>query len=227
MRKETDLDGVKNVLRDFLHLPIEKTKFSPIVVQHPIFESGYTVVDENLVNLMEPDGLKQAVLATEKQIDKINKLIQCTFLVRKSYYLTFLKFIKQYLSLEDFSYLLGLLWTQEEVPNNDVNVPISLSVKWFREADKKFLMDAEEYSEFQKLPEMITVYRGVSKKQKEDGMSWTTSKKKAEWFSKRYGNGYVIMGNANKKDVLAYFTRRNEKEIVIEPQNVKNTRRID
>lgn len=176
---------------------------------------------------MEPDGFKQAVSAIEKQIDKINKLIQCTFLVRKSYYLTFLKFAKPYLSLEDFSYLLGILWTKEEVPNNDVNVPTSLSAKWFREADKKFLMDAEEYSEFQKLPEMITVYRGVSKKQKEDGMSWTTSKKKAEWFSQRYGDGYVIMGKANKKDVFAYFTRRDEKEIVIEPKNVKNTRRID
>ena len=60
------------------------------------------------------------------------------------------------------------------------------------------------------------MYRGVAVGRNPDGMSWTRELDGAEWFSRRFGeSGYIIKGIAYKKDVLAYFSRRNESEVLI------------
>ena len=35
MRKITDLRGIKDTAKVFLHMNIEETKFSPLVIKHP------------------------------------------------------------------------------------------------------------------------------------------------------------------------------------------------
>lgn len=107
MKKETDLEEVKNILKEFLHMPVEETELSPIIVQHPIFETGISYVNEKIVDITTPDGLEAAINKMEEKIDSIGELIKCTYIVRNSYYLTFLKFAKESLSLSDFSMLLG------------------------------------------------------------------------------------------------------------------------
>lgn len=226
MRKETDLAEVKNILKDFLHMPVEETELSPIVVQHPIFESGVSSVNGKIVDITTPDGLEIAVNKMEEKINSIDKLIICTYIVRNSYYLTFLKFAKESMSLSDFSMLLGKFWTEEENPNGDVNVPVSLSARWFKSADKRVLMYDDEYKTYKDLPETFTVYRGVTPGRNPDGMSWTRDLSKADWFSRRFGDGYVLEGIANKKDVLAFFSRRGEEEVVIEAKKVKNKKEL-
>lgn len=226
MRKETDLAEVKNILKDFLHMPVEETELSPIVVQHPIFETGFSYVNNEMTDIMTPEGFAAAAKQVEKDIDKINDALGCANILRRSYYLTFLKFAKESLSLSDFSMLLGKFWTEEENPNGDVNVPVSLSARWFKSADKQALMDEDEYDIYKSLPETFTVYRGVTPGRNPDGMSWTRDLGKADWFSRRYGEGYVLEGVANKKDVLAFFSRRGEEEVVIEAKKVKNKKEL-
>ena len=140
--------------------------------------------------------------------------------------LTFLKYIKKDLSLSDFSELLGECWTEEENPNGDTNVSTSMVARWFRQADKKVLMKNDEYKVYSELPETFTVYRGVTPGHNPDGMNWTREYDKAEWFSNRFGEGYVLKGTAKKEDVLAFFSRRGEEEIVIEAKNVKNKEKM-
>ena len=226
MKKETDLEKVKNLLKDFLHMPVEETELSPIVVQHPIFETGFSSVNGKIVDITTPDGLEAAINKMEEKIDSIGELIKCTYIVRNSYYLTFLKFAKESLSLSDFSMLLGRFWTEEENPNGDVNVPVSLSARWFKSTDKQALMHDDEYEIYESLPETFTVYRGVTPGRNPDGMSWTREYDKAEWFSNRFGEGYVLEGVANKKDVLAFFSRRGEEEVVIEAKKVESKRKL-
>ena len=226
MRKETDLDAVKEVLKAFLYMPVEETEYSPIVVQHPIFESGFSSVGGKIVDITTPDGLKEAVIQMEKRIDAVDRPIECMYVVRKSYYLTFLKFAKESLSLSDFSMLLGRCWTEEENPNGDVNVPVSLSARWFKAADKQALMHDEEYGVYKNLPETFMVYRGVAPGRNPDGMSWTREYDKAKWFSNRFGEGYVLEGTAHKEDVLAFFSRRGEEEVVMEAAKVEGRRKI-
>lgn len=226
MRKETDLTAIKNILKDFLHMPVEETEYSPIVVQHPIFESGISYVNNKMTDIMTPEGFAAVAKRVEEDIDKIDDVFGCVNILRQSYYLTFLKFAKESLSLTDFSMLLGRFWTEEENPNGDVNVPVSLSARWFKSTDKQALMYDDEYKTYKDLPETFTVYRGVTPGRNPDGMSWTRDLSKADWFSKRFGDGYVLEGIANKKDVLAFFSRRGEEEVVIEAKKVKNKKEL-
>lgn len=226
MRKETDLTAIKNILKDFLHMPVEETEYSPIVVQHPIFESGISYVNNKMTDIMTPEGFAAVAKRVEEDIDKIDDVFGCVNILRQSYYLTFLKFAKESLSLTDFSMLLGRFWTEEENPNGDVNVPVSLSARWFKSTDKQALMYDDEYKTYKDLPETFTVYRGVTPGRNPDGMSWTRDLNKADWFSRRFGDGYVLEGIANKKDVLAFFSRRGEEEVVIEAKKVKNKKEL-
>lgn len=226
MRKETDLIAIKNILKDFLHMPVEETEYSPIVVQHPIFESGISYVNNKMTDIMTPEGFASVAKRVEEDIDKIDDALGCVNILRQSYYLTFLKFAKESLSLTDFSMLLGKFWTEEENLNGDVNVPVSLSARWFKSADKQALMYDDEYKTYKDLPETFTIYRGVTPGRNPDGMSWTRDLSKADWFSRRFGDGYVLEGIANKKDVLAFFSRRGEEEVVIEAKKVKNKKEL-
>lgn len=226
MKKETDLTAIKNILKNFLHMPVEETEYSPIVVQHPIFESGISYINNKMTDIMTPEGFAAVAKRVEEDIDKIDDAFGCVNILRQSYYLTFLKFAKESLSLTDFSMLLGRFWTEEENPNGDVNVPVSLSARWFKSTDKQALMYDDEYKTYKDLPETFTVYRGVTPGRNPDGMSWTRDLSKADWFSRRFGDGYVLEGIANKKDVLAFFSRRGEEEVVIEAKKVKNKKEL-
>lgn len=84
----------------------------------------------------------------------------------------------------------------------------------------------DEYETYTDLPESFIAYRGVAPGRNPNGMSWTREYDKAEWFSNRFGEGYVLEGTVNKKDVLAFFSRRGEEEIVIEAKNVQNKQKI-
>lgn len=77
MRKETDLTAIKNILKDFLHMPVEETELSPIVVQHPIFESGFSYINDEMTNIMTPEGFAAVVKQVEKDIDRIDDALGC------------------------------------------------------------------------------------------------------------------------------------------------------
>lgn len=225
MKRNSDIEAIKEVAIEFLYIDIEETEFSPIVVMHPIFENGIISVQKNgqlqMLNILENED--NLTLAREMYIERIRtqKSVMGVFMVmRKSYRLTFLKYIKEYLSKEDMSELLAFSWISSENPNQDVNVSLKSIVKWFREADKKVLMDEEEYKYYESLPQTITAYRGVSIGRNPKGLSWTCNLETAKWFANRFNRngeeGYVQSVTIDKSCVLAYFNGRNEDELVLD-----------
>lgn len=222
MRKYTDLDEVKKIAISFLYLDIKETPYSPAIIQHPIFDSGFIHTKDKILNILD-DGLDEAIEYYKEKILSISNLDKILYtIIRKPYYLTFLKYIKNALSNEDFSRILAICWTTEETPNDDINVPVSLAIKWFKASNKQHLMDTDEFKYFLNLPDTFIVYRGVTPGHNPNGLSWTQDLDKAKWFSNRFGNGYVREGLANKEDVLAYFNRRDEEEIIISPETLQN-----
>lgn len=224
MKKKTNLDNVKSMAITFLYQPVEETECSPLVVMHPIFETGITGIpkagDVKMVNILESeDDLKCLIKIYSNRIMKSESARDVYSVIRKSYRLTFLKYILNDLSIDDMSDLLAHAWTTSENPNGDVNVSLNTIVRWFNKANKRILMDSEEYSVYSSLPDTFEIYRGVGVNRNPEGLSWTRSKKTAEWFANRYNVGkkcgYVQAAIANKKDVLAYFNSRDEDEIVI------------
>jgi hypothetical protein len=108
------------------------------------------------------------------------------------------------------------VWIAVEYPNHDINVSTTEFMSMFRKAKKKFLMNQDEQSVFNNLPENITVYRGIQKNATTNALSWTLDKNVAKWFANRFNhNGQIIEATINKKYVFAYIDGRGEKEIVL------------
>jgi hypothetical protein len=88
------------------------------------------------------------------------------------------------------------------------------------------MMERNELKQYKKLPSEIKIFRGVCLNKKDDvydfiGSSWTLDYEKAKWFAERRGfneNEYPLVYSitVNKEDVLSYFTRRDESEILID-----------
>ena len=115
----------------------------------------------------------------EKRIDAAKTPEELMMMLRSQYAMSWLKYSKDFLSNEEFSELFETAWVNCETANMDVNVPVEEAAEWFKNADKKSLMNKEEYEKFISLPEMLTLYRGVARGRVEKGMSWTTLRSKA------------------------------------------------
>ena len=111
MKKHTDLDGVKQVASALLFTDIEKTKYSPMVVQHPFTNTGVTAISVEgsfqFLNLLEnPKDLDMWRQSMRQQIHNAETPYQIYSLINSPYALTFLRFSQPYLSKEDFSSIL-------------------------------------------------------------------------------------------------------------------------
>lgn len=231
MKEKTDLEEVKKVARILLHLNIHETQYSPIVVDHPIFESGFVNTINGISNILTDEtAYNYATHDIEIKIFKCKDAYDVYSIFRTAYKLTFIKFAYQYLSVDDMSLLLSNAWVTEENPNQDSNVSVATATRWFKKANKRVLMTEDDYAVYESLEDEFTVYRGVAVGRNPKGLSWTKNLEKAEWFANRFNNGdkvgYVQAATARKENVLAYFNTRGEDEIVINVKDLVDVRRL-
>lgn len=82
---------------------------------------------------------------------------------------------------------------------------------------------------YKRLPEMVTIYRGVSS-EGINGFSWTLNRKVAKWFAVQNIIGesitpLLLKGKVNKSDIITVYDNE-EEEIVVFPENVRLTATI-
>ena len=247
--QKTDLPELKRRAIAFLHTPI-KVSYMTIgslpnhrIAQpsHPYF-SNDIVMDNGtpLMILEDESALHRAIQKWTDMINATNTVMQIFLDITKPYRLQFFQNVQEYLSTEDFSEMLGEVWTDCENPNSYPNIKVEEIVKWFEKADKEILMNEEEYSEYNSLADEFKVYRGGGVKSNPHGLSWTQDEETAYWFCERFGTSsdeeddnedeeghpFVYSAIAKKEDVLAYFARREETEIVISTKKLRNIHRI-
>lgn len=234
MRKKTNLNEVKNIARCMARLDIGETAFSPAIIQHPILESAIVQLDgrNNLVNILEDDvAYVEMIEQLDRKISDCDNLYSVYSIFRSAYKLTFIRFVMDFLSVDDMSKLLADAWVVEENPNQDTNVSVAMVTRWFRKANKRVLMTDEDYAVYESLEPEIEVYRGVAVGRNPKGLSWTTDFENAKWFAGRFNSGskmgYIQKATVRKENVLAYFNTRSEDEIVANIKDMKNVTRID
>lgn len=231
MRKETNLNQVKDMAKTFLMLDITETKMSPLIVKHPFTDTG-------VITFRKEDGsIGQANLLEDKtelqkwrrqmarQIDRSESAFHIHLMVTKPYRLTFLKYAQPYLSKRDFSEILNDAWVRSENPNSDPNVSQKELLAMFRAAEPTDLMDEDEYLQFRQLDDTVTVYRGVTSFNAENikALSWTIDYEKAAWFAHRFGEeGKVYEAQIAKEHIFAYFNSRKEQEVIVDPKHLIN-----
>ena len=80
-------------------------------------------------------------------------------------------------------------------------------------------MNEDDFKVFESLPNVVTIYRGVTDKNKDNkrALSWTLSQDKAEWFAHRFDEvGEVWKTEISKDNIFAYFDEMDEKEVIID-----------
>jgi hypothetical protein len=196
-----------------------ESQFGPIL-KHPLYVGHINLDRAAFVNWVIPykqrviDGLiaegrlKEAVFSHETMfLDEI-----------------FRKYLKQF---DDKNYwkMISIIWTQQE--------QLWPKRKWFLQLFKsprpqrEHLMSGAERRKLDSLPPSFSIYRGFIGKRGE-GLSWSLDRAKAEWFARRFsvlthlGQPRLMTGTIKKKDVLAYFNARKEKEIVVDPATVRS-----
>ena len=233
MENLTDLQNIKRIAKGLLNIPILETDYSPMIVSHPFTKCG-------IVTLLDGDNFFQTDITKSEdsfskwksflaqRIDESKNVYHIYYLLNDSYRLMFLNEISKSLSLEDFSYLLGDAWVNSESANQDTNVTKQELLKLFKKADKQALMSESELETFNDLNDTIVIYRGVSSKNKNStkALSWTTSFGKAKWFADRWGKGTVYSAIIDKENILAYFDRKNEDEVIVDFNKLQNIKKV-
>ena len=195
-------------------------------VRHPFTSASVTVgADGKMVDLTNEADYQKWLEGLDALIDRVPVETLFSVYINDAWRLTWLKYAKDSLSQKDFSEFLGMAWVSAENPNMDANVKIPTLISWFRSADKKALMDEEDYKVWESLPDTVTLYRGVSVGRERYGLSWTRSREKAEWFMHRFENGdrrgTLLEVTVPKNLCLCYFNSRGEDEIVLDIRVVK------
>lgn len=225
---QTDLLHVKKITTFFLYQEPETTNPNlPLFITHPVLETrvAYLTAESRMFDIFdEPETYKKWLEEIEGVINSATSVHKLVRLIRKPYLLGYFKYICNALSEEDFADTLGDIWCHTETPSDETNASHKDKVRWFKMANKEYLMTPEEYETFTNLPDKLILYRGCGNTEKKHGMSWTLNKEKAEWFARRYEildtSPVIYVTKVDKGEALAYFNRRDEEEIVINARNL-------
>jgi hypothetical protein len=196
------------------------------IVSHPLINSFVQIDKENKMVQITKENYEKHIDELIERMEKYDKIFNILFMVNKPYRLTFLIMIKDYLDEEEYNTVLQDSWTDTEYPHqcktNDL-------VALFNRAKPELLMEENELARFKELPDTVVVYRGTqSSKAKIKGLSWSLSREKAEWFSKRFKlNGKVYEATITKERIYAYFGSRGEEEVVLNPRYLKNIKEVE
>ena len=223
MKTKTNLEAIKETSKLLFNaVPIEESKFS--VVIHPYVSSLYNFNPDTgkMIDLQKPEELKAYKEKLFEFLDA-GDIYRILGMINSGWKMTWFKYCSQFMNQKDFGELLAYCWVQQENPNQDCNVSRQEAVEYFREAKKRYLMEPDELRVYKSLPPIVTAYRGVARGREKYGLSWTNDKEKAEWFQSRFGEGNCLLkADVPKRNILAYFNGRGEKEIVVDVFSIVN-----
>lgn len=222
--KETNLEEVKRMAKTFLMITPEPAgkpdSIGALFVSHPILESRITYLPST--NTMfdiftDKESFNKWKKEYSEFIDERNNVSSLFLCIRNPYKLIFFKYVNEYLSEKDYAEMLVDCWISSEYPSNDINVSQRDISKWFKIANKEYLMTESEKKHFDQLPKRFTIYRGVRDEKYCKGISWTTNQEKARWFSKRFAKNqsFLYAVEIDKESAFAYLNSRGEDEIII------------
>jgi len=226
-----DYESASRRVIDALHPEIQRyvCKFdgaywihSPLLITFDL--SGVDAAKEINTAYMRKKALAEKVLANIR-FDPLGYLV----LIEKPYRMD--AFIEIQDRLSDAQY-----WRNLEFVFSITEYVHENKAKWLellksKRRFRQLMMTRKDRKSFEKMPEILTIYRGYQhgKYHHKMGISWTLSKKKATWFAyRRSANGSpkVVVGTCKKTDVLCYTDDRKEQEVIIDPANITNIRKV-
>lgn len=190
-----------------------------LMVHHPL------VVSEIVSNAFVNDEYRQNCQIAEEARDN-HDWSKYIFVHKRPYQLKIFRKIVDKLTDAEYWKLLGEIYINSENLRQHGSILHKLLTS--DRPHREQMMNGRERAYFRKLSSQFAIYRGYSHRNAA-GWSWTLDKAKAVWFARRFaevdaelaGKPKLATGKVKKRDVIAYFSRRKEKEIVVDPKKVK------
>lgn len=179
---------------------------SPLVYQVPFFTNAFA---------------NYHYIARKKLVDQLfeqGEYRQMIWHYERPYRFEVFEAVASRLSDQEYWSLLAEVWT-------DTENAWQYRERWMKLYQSKrpmrhALMDAEESTKYDALPDTVTIYRGCQQGINENGLSWTLDKKKAQWFATRFQkDGVVLERTVPKSQIIAYYAGRGEEEVIVEVSN--------
>ncbi len=182
-------------------------------IRHPLY---YSILHVPQLNRMANEGLKlkKQYLAAKESCGKFSEAIA---LHERPYrFEALLRYAPQIKYDEQFWDTFGWVWTDSE--NLWQNARIIRRLLKLNRPGREHMMSEQEREALAKLPAHVQVYRGHDGRNP-NGMSWTTDRDSAVWFSTRLltdgRRGYIASAVVAREQIDAYLLGRNEHEIVL------------
>ena len=230
---ETNLQEIKSIATTLLYTDFYTIKEIPFFVTHPFYETVMTPIQKedgtlDYADINTEDGLELARTQMKSVIARAEKYSDFLLIIRKPYLPAFFKYTKDFVSAEDYTKFLSEMWTMVEFVNKDKNITPKEFVSIFKKANKEVLMEEDDLEVYRSFPDEVTVYRGTkSSRGSIKALSWTTDKSVAEFFANRFtSDGLIYSASIKKKDILAYFNTRDEKEVLVDFRKLYNIKQI-
>jgi hypothetical protein len=122
--------------------------------------------------------------------------------------------------------LVGEVWSDTE--NLHEYGELTELVVTDRPSSQYMMTEGERYL-LECMDDEVTVLRGYSAGDTRRGWAWTTNRKTAAFFARRFphrGPPRVVQGKIRKERIIAVFLGRNEQEVVVRPSDVYSLRTI-
>lgn len=159
---ETDTQAIRQSALALLECKIEPNPTFPFLCNHPFTNAPFAALDNKLLDLTKPTEALRWRTAMRSVIQKKNA--QGIFLLMNPpYRLFFLNLIRSVLSGNDFGELFRAFWPSVEQINGDKNLTRRSIIRLLQSVPKDCLMDKECFLAYQQLPQVFSVYRGVTR----------------------------------------------------------------
>jgi hypothetical protein len=148
---------------------------------------------------------------------------RCIFLHEKPYRVRPLR--KALRNIDDPALAASLVadvWIDSENIRQQLSVWKSI---WNKLPSPRATMSENDRNEFATLPNRFPIFRGQRRTRRgiTGALSWTTNQTKAQRFATGdLGKGFIASGLVHKSDVFAYFTGRDESEVVAQPDKIRS-----
>jgi hypothetical protein len=184
------------------------------MIRHPLIYSIFHSDFQNAQVNTHFEWKKKEVAKARREKNWNNYI----FLHERPYRLNAFLDIEKKLTGNEYWKMLGEIWTDSE--NIYQNLFLWKKLLGANRKGRCYFMDEDDREKFRALPNEIVVYRGCEPRNR-DGLSYTTDRAKAEWFSRRLnkrGDDIVIEKLIKKADAFAFLGGRGENEIVLKPK---------
>ena len=208
IRKKEDLcDELKNCVYD---------TDSFRVLKHPLYISApYCEQMNAMINLQFQHRKK--MLEEAKSEENWEKYV---FLHERPFRFFAFRDIHHKMADKDYWECLGWMWKDSE---NLFEIEFLDELLRSNRPGQENMMQEEEQKMLAQFPDKVAIYRGYFYTNRKCGHSWSLAYNCAAWFARRFQKkGKIARGEIKKEHIKAFLPSRNEAEIVVLPEHVKN-----